>query len=152
MEDVVAGRGIELPAEPDDGVAFFEEIGIAEVAGDGAGIGRGGGEVEERNHAFVAAVGDFEEDGAVGVGGIAGAEEIEIGGELDLAFGVARGEGEVADQAVGGEIGIDGEGDGSGDAFVGAGGTEGAALLDLGAAADVNGGDGGGDEEGSGDQ
>ena len=86
----------------------------------------------------MAAVGDFEEDGAVGVGGIAGAEEIEVGGELDLALSVARSEGEVADEAIGGESGIDGEGDGAGDAFVGAGGAEGAALLDIGAAADVN--------------
>ena len=104
------GGDVPFPAEPGERVALLHRIAVAELAGLR--------EVEAAEHALPAAIGDFEEDSAVGFGGIVRAEEIELSGELDFAARVDGGEFEVADDAVGGELGVGAEVDAPGHAFV----------------------------------
>jgi len=118
------------------------------------GVAGAAGEGEAGEHAFAAAVGDLEEEGAVATGRVAGFEDVEVRGELDEALLVARREQEVGDGGVLGQGGVDGEAGLGDDALVGAGGAEGFAGEDVGAVDEVDGRDGGlerqqGEEQGA---
>src|ERR1700729_4263094 len=103
VEGAAIGRGdVPFPTEPDQRVALLEHPEIAEIA-------RAAGEIEAAEHAFATAVGDFEEDGSVSLGGVLRLEDFEIGGAFHFTGGVERGEFEIADDAIGGEFGFQAE-------------------------------------------
>src|SRR5438874_1421895 len=69
---------IELPADPEQREALLEEEPIAELL-RGRGVGAPGGVVEESEHPLAAAIGDFEQDGAVALLDSPRFDEKEIG-------------------------------------------------------------------------
>ena len=109
----VGGGNVPLPAEPDERKALLHYPFVAEI-GSAAGI------VEAAEHAFAAAVGDFEQHGSVALGGIGGLQDVEIGGGFGFAAGVETRQFEIAHDAVGWELGIHAEVHATVNAHVGA--------------------------------
>src|SRR5881628_1338528 len=83
-EQAVTFRRIELPADPQQREPLPEQETVAELFG-GRRVEASGRVVEESEHALTAAIGDFEENGAVAFLDPPRFDEKEIGGELDLA-------------------------------------------------------------------
>src|SRR5690349_7801747 len=103
-------RDVVFPAEPRQREALLLRVAVAELAPRG--------EVEAAEHSAAAAVRHLEEDRAVGLGWIEWTEQVELRGVLDFAALVHRREFEVADDAVGGELGVGSEIDAAGEALV----------------------------------
>ena len=117
-DDVAAaGDEVALPAGPDDGVALAHEEA---VAGVGSLRQVGAAAVVEAHGAAAAAIGELVEEAAVAAAEVDRLEDVEVGGELDEAGGVARREVEVDDGGQAGRRRVDGEVDLADQALVGA--------------------------------
>jgi len=119
----VGAGGVPLPAQRDDRETEAEEPGVA-----------GGvreifvATIHQRQDARAAAVGILEEERAVRLGRIFGADGDEVGGELDFAAPEVDGVREIYDALVVYVRYADGEKNFPCDAFVGAGVAEGLAV------------------------
>ena len=114
---------VPLPAKPEQGESVAHQESVAEVR-----LGRGGeaalGHVEVAEHPLAPAVVDLMQQGAPALFHEPGADQMEIGGHLDLPVGVSRRESDVGDDLVGVVFGIEGEMDDPDDLLVGAGEAE----------------------------
>src|SRR5207247_9550057 len=82
-------RNVELPAQPEQREALFQQKAIAQL-GLGFGIEAAGGEVEETEQALAPAVGDFIENRSVSTAGVFWFDQIEIRGGLHFPGCVLR--------------------------------------------------------------
>src|SRR5471030_2553744 len=98
-------------------VALFEEEAVAKVAFV-VRIGRPAGAVEDAQHAFAAAVRNLKQHRAVSGARIFRFEDVDVGGELDLAFRIARSFVDIDDDAVGREAWVHGKEGAPNHAFV----------------------------------
>jgi hypothetical protein len=98
---------VEFPAEPHQRVALLQQEAIAEI-GFVARIVRSP-QIERPQHGLAAAVRDLEQQRMIAVLGIARLQTIEIGRELHQPVLIARRPGDVGDDFVGRQIGIDRE-------------------------------------------
>src|ERR1700722_4546764 len=145
---VVSDRSVELevfamishvkfPAEPRNGVALAEEKSVAVFAvRTGRTIA-----VDDVQDSFSATIGNLEEYGVVSFVHVLGLQEIEVGGEFDFTFGVARRFVDVDYLAVVKIIRIYSEIDAPDNFLVGAGQSEGAAVLNVRTGNDFDAGD-----------
>ena len=90
-----------MPAHPGDGELLLHQKSFGKHA-------RG----------LATTIDDIEQQRAVAVGRIFGLQHFDIGRELDEPLGVGGGEFEVADEFVGGELGVEGKVGFGADAFV----------------------------------
>jgi hypothetical protein len=100
----VQTRRVPLPAERGDGVALAQEPCVAEV---GNVFGIRGAAIDNAQEAFAAAVGDFQQQRAVGA--MQRSHEKQVGGEFDFALCVAWRFIKVDNAAVVRVVGADGE-------------------------------------------
>ena len=108
QQAMVAGQQIAHPAANQHRVAVAKEEAVTCVVGSGRVVAELG-VVEVVQGLLFAAVADLVEDGAVGAGQIAGAEDEHVGGELDEPPRVTRGVFEIDNVLVSGVVGIDRE-------------------------------------------
>ena len=127
--DAKQARGVGyvvLPAAPDDGVALAHQEAVAGV--QGRVRSDVGGAVDVAQGQGLAPVEDVEEQAAVALGRVVGAQDAEVGGELDESLLIAGRELDVGDGLVGRMHGVDGEVGDAIDLGVGANVAEGLAV------------------------
>ena len=95
------------------------------------------GHVEVAEHPLAPAVVHLVQQGAAALLHDLGADQVEVGGHLDLPLGVPGREGDVGDDPVGVVLGIEGEMDDPDDLLVGAGQAEAPASEHVGAFTDL---------------
>src|SRR5215471_8501897 len=131
MQELLRGRHIELPADPYQRVALFEQEIIAEF-GRCARVLRTLAEIEHIQQAFAAPVRNLEQCGAVAFGWIARLQDVEVSRKLDLAVRRAWREIDVGDDPVGCQLGIDSEIGLRENSLVGTSRADGGAVEDVG--------------------
>ena len=103
MQRAAVRRGnVPFPSEPHQRVALLHHPFVAEIVAAAR-------QVEAAQHAFAAAVRDFEQHGSVALGGVGGLQDVEIGVAFRFAGRVELRQIEIAHDAVGGEFRVHAE-------------------------------------------
>jgi hypothetical protein len=113
---------VALPAGPDQGVAQAHQEAVAGVLGLRH---VGAAAIVEAQEAAVAPVGELVQEAAAAPGDVDGLDDIQRGGELDEAGGIARGQVEIDDRGQAGLGRVDREVGMAEQALIGAGLAEG---------------------------